>query len=377
MYRKNVRNSLTRRRSGFALILVLIIVAVAVVLGLSYASSASVKLNSSHNLLNATRAKYLAESGLQHALYVMWTNPSSLNGSSENHPLGPYQADNSGESYVFWSIADLSHPGQYTVFARATTGGVTQRSSMDVTCIGNYRDMIMAQKPMGYWRMGEKSGSTITDETGVYNGTYHNVDLGVAGALPDNDTAVHFDGWADWGEVNTPDFQLKQDLTVIAWVKFDAFPLLNILGDAFVASGDFGEGRKNNTLFQVGIKKGGDLTYKHECLWGLNQSASFDTNLQTGQWYQVTMVRDSAAKQVTCYVNGQPAGTYTYQYDPQYGSDGKLYFGIGTAPGLFSCVHGTMDDTAILDKVLTADQIHALYVSGSQGGQFEVTRWNG
>jgi hypothetical protein len=365
-----------RTRNGFAMMLVLIAVAIAVVMGISYVSSASVKMTSARNLLKSNRARYLAESGIQHALYVLRTNPSLLSGTDPNHPLGPYQVESGMEGYVFWATPDDTHPGYFIVTASATCGGVSQRTSLTALCFNAYKEVVLRNDPMGYWRLGDTTGSTITDETGQYNGTYHNVKLGQQGALNDSDTAAYFDGWGDWANVPSHDFQLKQDLTVVAWVKFKAFPLFSLLGDAFVASGDFGEGRRNNTLFQVGVKKGGDITYKHECLWGLNQQKTFDTNLSLNTWYQVTVVRDSATKTVSLYINGSPSGTYTYTRDPEYGTDGELYFGIGTAPGLFSCTHGTIDDVAIFDKTLPQTTVQEMYTSASEGERFEVVGWN-
>lgn len=366
----------SHKRKGVAMMLVLIAVAIAVVMGVSYVSSASIKTTSARNLMKSNRARYLAESGIQHAFYVLRTEPDLLVGTDANHPLGPYQVESGGEGYVFWAAPDPTHPGQYTVTASATCGGVTQKTSMTAVSINAYKEVVLKNDPMGYWRFGEPGGKTIFDKTGQYNGTYHNVRLGRQGALNDVNTAAYFDGWADWVNVPSHDFQLKQDLTVVAWVKFDAFPLLGLLGDAFVASGDFGEGRRNNTLFQLGVKKGGDITYKHESLWGLNQQNTFDTNLSLGTWYQVTIVRNAVAKQVTLYINGNPAGVYTYARDPEYGTDGELYFGIGTAPGLFSCTHGTLDDVAIFDKTIPQAQVQEMYTAASVGERFEVVGWN-
>jgi len=118
-------------RSGFALMLVMMVLAMAVVLGLSYVSSSSVKLASSNNLLQAARAKYLAESGIQHAIYVMQTNPALLDGSQAS-PLGPFYADDSSDSYIFYAVADDPIEGRFTLFAEATVGGITQRSWMTV-----------------------------------------------------------------------------------------------------------------------------------------------------------------------------------------------------------------------------------------------------
>ena len=115
------------RQAGFVLMLVMLTVAMAVVLGMSYAYSASIKLASSDNLLHANRAKYLAESGLQHGMYAIWTNPEAVVASA--NAWGPFQADESGDSYLFTVVEDPDVSGQYIVTAQATSGGITQSCS--------------------------------------------------------------------------------------------------------------------------------------------------------------------------------------------------------------------------------------------------------
>lgn len=124
-------------KRGFALVLVLGLVATAVVLGLGYLYTASIKLTCVNNLLEASRARYLAESGLEHALYVMQTNIEALENSA-SAPLGPFYADNSSDGYVFYAVQDESDPQTYTVFARGTSGEAAQTATFTVhyTAVG-------------------------------------------------------------------------------------------------------------------------------------------------------------------------------------------------------------------------------------------------
>jgi len=57
-----------------------------------------------------------------------------------------------------------------------------------------YPETISFDNPIGYWRLGESSGTVAVDETGSNNGTYVNTPtLGVTGLLiGDSDTAVSF-----------------------------------------------------------------------------------------------------------------------------------------------------------------------------------------
>lgn len=57
-----------------------------------------------------------------------------------------------------------------------------------------YRSTVMALSPVGYYRLGETSGTTAADETGEHDGTWSGTpNLGVAGALTrDADLAADF-----------------------------------------------------------------------------------------------------------------------------------------------------------------------------------------
>ena len=118
------------RQSGFALVLVMMALAMAVVLGLSYLSSASVKRASSDNLILAGRARYLAESGLHHALYLLRNTPEALDAVSAAHPLGPFHADETSDTYVLY--AEKADSRNYLVTAEGRSGGVKQKCSAHV-----------------------------------------------------------------------------------------------------------------------------------------------------------------------------------------------------------------------------------------------------
>ncbi len=124
-------NTCRKRQTGFALILVLLLIVSVSILGVSYATSATIKLASSQNLLKAGEAQYLAESGLQHALYVLQSDPLSLDGSIAA-PLGPYTADSTGDSYYFYVVPDGTVTGKYYVTAEASVGGVVRTASYTV-----------------------------------------------------------------------------------------------------------------------------------------------------------------------------------------------------------------------------------------------------
>lgn len=88
-----------------------------------------------------------------------------------------------------------------------------------------YRDAVLADAPVGYWRLGETSGPAADESSSAVAGTYQGgVVRGVAGALSgDPDAAARFDGVDDLVSMGDPpsgvlDFGTG-DFTAEAWIK--------------------------------------------------------------------------------------------------------------------------------------------------------------
>ncbi len=121
-----------RRQPAFALVLVLTTVVIAAVLGMSYLSSASVRLTSSTNMVKMSRAKYLAESGLEHAINLLEVTPWVIGASDAAAPAGPYYADGSDDYYTLYGTAVDGESGKYVLYATGVSDGVRQTTSATV-----------------------------------------------------------------------------------------------------------------------------------------------------------------------------------------------------------------------------------------------------
>ena len=87
-------NRANKKQRGIAMMLVLTVVVAASIMGMSYLSITSVRLASSTNMVCAAEATYLAESGLQHAMWMLRTDSLvQLLAATATHPLGPFQLD--------------------------------------------------------------------------------------------------------------------------------------------------------------------------------------------------------------------------------------------------------------------------------------------
>ena len=85
-----------------------------------------------------------------------------------------------------------------------------------------YRDEVLADNPISYWRLGETSGAVAADERGINPGNYANgVILGVPGTIwNDGDRAASFDGLDDQVAVpHSSSLSLTSGVTEEAWVK--------------------------------------------------------------------------------------------------------------------------------------------------------------
>lgn len=100
--------------------LVLVLVATAVILSSSYMSVAAVRTHVADNYRAMARAHYLAESGVQHAMYLLRADPNSLNTTH-----GPYYLDDAKDTYTITStpVAGVTGRYQVTVSAVADAGG--------------------------------------------------------------------------------------------------------------------------------------------------------------------------------------------------------------------------------------------------------------
>ena len=89
----------------------------------------------------------------------------------------------------------------------------------------SYAAEVLADAPLGYWRMGEPSGTTMVDSSGNgRNGTYAGSPvLGGTGLIVgDVDTAVEFDGTAKRAYVTAPATWMQPTvITAECWIKPD------------------------------------------------------------------------------------------------------------------------------------------------------------
>jgi hypothetical protein len=211
---------------------------------------------------------------------------------------------------------------------------------------------VLADSPIAYWRLGERSGTTALDATGhAHTGAYlGGVALGVPAALVgDTDTAARFNG--STGMVQVPDsapLRLNGSWSIEFWAKqityMNTYP------------GILGKGAPTN-LDGYGI-----WSDSHGALWFMRDwkiSGSGNGALTTAFRYFV-LTYDAPAQKMRWYVNGALATTTTMSLPS---SSGTQPFLLGEGYGYFG--NNDLDEVALYGAALSSAQVATHYAAGS------------
>lgn len=222
---------------------------------------------------------------------------------------------------------------------------------------------------IGFWRLGESSGTTATDVTGNYDGTYSGTHtLGVTGALvDDDDTAVEFGG----GEVDFSGTMDGNDLTeedtgsvtVAGWFKIDSgnytapgsTSFTHIFNNSWVNSG-----------YLLHVQH--ETTGPSHLLFGVAKNSTqysvgsvSDSAVSEDQWYFGVGVHDVEAQEIRLYLNGELVAT----------NDAIPSSGAGTSTSTYAIGDSSteggwqLDEVAVYPAVLKDYEIKSLYDIGT------------
>ena len=208
--------------------------------------------------------------------------------------------------------------------------------------------------PIAFYRFEETSGSNASDSVGNNDGTYNNgVSLGQSSALPGLGSAIQLDGVDDFIQLATPLSIGSSDNSVEVWAKV---PLagtsdLGLTERVGVILGNFDNSPNSNWE----IDNSGQLR-----IWWNNGQLDLrgTTDLRDNQWHHLVFVRDTVAGEFRVYIDGREetltahasAGdNITFTTPHRIGNDNRAGAGIP--------FHGALDELAVYDRALTANEI--------------------
>ncbi|HEY8078937.1 MAG TPA: LamG domain-containing protein [Labilithrix sp.] len=223
-----------------------------------------------------------------------------------------------------------------------------------------YRDAVLADAPLSYWRFGETSGTTAKDEMGAHDGTYAGeFTLGAQGALMnESSTAVTLaNGAVDMGDVYG--FEGRAPFTVEAWVK----PAL--LDSSY---------RNVYTKLTAGYPRTGHF------LWAQSGALAFERNLD---WVYM----DGGSQETVGVANGVPESVWTHLVATYDGMTQTIFVNgvaaddgpstasltatgthllVGSADETGGVWVGEIDELAIYGKALAAERVAAHFAASGR-----------
>jgi len=225
-----------------------------------------------------------------------------------------------------------------------------------------YSDTIVADGPLGYWRLGESDPSQpAMDSSGNGNdGAYMGgVTLGMPGAIAnDNDTAAGFDGASGFVDIpSNGTFDLNNQFSLEAWV-INSGQQLQQAGRIF-----------SNGGFAWGIVTGGGTFTKDAVRFTTFSHMDYDSNLtivpEDGSWHYLAVTLDDT-NTATFYLDGGQTDSIPGP-SPAFSSGLDLFIGKNPYQNAPEYFNGCIDEPAVYPSVLSPDQIANHYNVGIGG----------
>ncbi len=251
-----------------------------------------------------------------------------------------------------------------------------------------YAARVLAKKPCGYWRLGDKTGSRVADVSGKgHDGSLHGtVTLNDKGVLAhETNGAMKFDGKGSYVEIpNSPDFSQPTSgvgFSVEAWMRPDVLEFTGENEDNYIHWLGKGEAGKQEWGFRFYPKKSSRPNRISAYIFspgpGLGSGAYVEEPVAAGKWIHIVATFDPGDKTkpkagVSIFKNGKLVGSAahspgqlykTYDIMPVHGS-APLRLGTRDAKTFFT---GALDEVAIYPRVLSAGEVADNYRAAKAG----------
>lgn len=255
--------------------------------------------------------------------------------------IGVYNAPTKSDAIGIWDLDDL--------FV-ARRGGVWPGYVP-------YNDEILADNPVGYWRLGEASGTAANDETGNHNGTYtgtYTLNRPSLLATDANPALSLTSGAVDL--VENAAFNI-QEYTIEAWIKLSTLAHQQIIYSNYRSSD---VAPYNGVAFDVLATGKLRLWHNNATHSGSGESLEGVTTLAIGTVYHAVVTR-TAAGAVSLYVNGALDASGTLAETADFTN---AIVQIGNSSIASSNLEGIIDEVAFYNTALSAARIQAHYNAG-------------
>jgi PKD repeat protein len=306
------------------------------------------------------------------ALTNQTVNYSAAGSSDPDGTIAKYEWDLDGNgSYETNTGTTGSASRSYATGATLTIGlrvtdnlGATATTTRSLAVRGPYENAVRSTAGLiDYWRLGETSGTSLTDAVGGRTATARNgVTLGAAGNLTlDPNTAASFDGVNDNAAASV-NLSGTSQVTIEFWMKWSSNANNDDLAFEFTANNT-----NNNGAFVVNPNSTTSSS-RFEVALGRNGSRNnvYFTRPSAGVWHHYAFVLNTSAiasQQILPYIDGQPVSFVKGSSGTGAGNfaNSTLNFMSRNGSSLFGA--GVLDEVAIYNQALTASQIAQHYAA--------------
>ncbi len=205
-----------------------------------------------------------------------------------------------------------------------------------------YANRVLADSPLGYWRLGENSGSVAVDSSGNGNdGTYvGSVALGQPGLAPGMDSAMRIDNLD--GHVIGPTLSGTSFTGVEVWFNTDS-----VTNDRHILS----LYTTNSERFVLNHRQDGTITVVDDAA---GHVLSSDTPVSLGQPHHVAVWYESATNTTYMMIDGVTQQN-TYAGNPFVVAGPTVQIGAtGWSGVVYSRYVGSLDEVAVYDTPVNA-----------------------
>lgn len=214
-----------------------------------------------------------------------------------------------------------------------------------------YSSRVLADIPLGYWKLNEAAGPTAIDSSGgARNGTYSGAYTLNQASAPTGEagTSVLFPGTTGTVSINNDAFNLPNDLTIEAWIKPT---VLTGTWQTIVSRYNNFPGSRS---FDLLVAPDGRLAFG-QTNTNLTVSEVYSPQrVPLGAWTHVAITRKN--KLVTLFVDGVAVASSQFALTPASFVNWPTQIGQ-RVDGL--SFNGTIDEVAIYDHGLTGNQLAA------------------
>lgn len=309
-------------------------------------TSATDGLNSTSLLIQKVQATWI---GMSETLTDTWEYQADLG------------ATNRAATHILSRLFRLANKNTSAPAISTTTLATLETIGVTDTIDSNslYAQAVLSDSPIGYWRLGEPAGFSITTaydwSGGAVNGTINGtVTLGQTGALyNDPNTAMLFDGSTGYITLTTAvNGSGRSAITFEGWYKLSTTALGSFTNLFMSDSANKGFQVYWNGTANLNWNVGNGTT---------NVLATYSAAPVAGVWWHVVGTYDGA--NIRLYVNGTLRAT-----TPLTGSmTATATPVIGASIGFSSNFPGTIDEVAIYPTALSPARITAHYNLGTLG----------